>query len=44
MVEVATYWWHEGLKGGRRRVGRGNCSWGDRGAIGYLERGKIGGD
>jgi len=31
-----------GTGGGERRVGRGNRSWGDRGPIGYLERGKVG--
>jgi len=33
-----------GTKGGRRRVGRGNQSLSDRGAIRYLKRGNIGGD
>jgi len=33
-----------GPKGGRRRIERGNRSWGDRDAIRYLERGKIDGD
>ena len=40
---MATCWWREGLEGPEGGLGEG-IEVGVTGAIGYLERGKVGGD